>query len=462
MILTRFVKTQLGLLVVATLIGSAILGVVFLRLPAFFGIGQYTISAQFTDAARLYDRAEVTYRGRPVGGVQDLSLIDGGVQIAMNIDSSVQIPLGARANARSLSAVGEQYIDIVPDSDSGPSMTPGQVIPMDHTSVPVQIGSVLEQVNALAAALPRDDLNTVINESYDAFKGLGPDLRSIIDNGNRLVTAANQNYEPTAQLLDDLGPLLGTQTEIAPELRSLTADLAEVTDQLRASDPDIRGLLNDGQPFAQEVEGLLTDVQPALPVLLGNVVTVGDVLLTYNGSIQDLLAVYPPLLAATQSIVAPNGTDHRANIDIVTALNDPPPCTTGYLPADQRRDPADTSVAPPPNAYCQLPASHPSAVRGARNLPCAEFPGRRGASPADCRRGGSPVDALDDPPFPRDSAAGQLLSVGRPEAVGSYDPLSGRAIGPDGKPYFLRNVGSTTPPTEDMSWQSLLLRTVGR
>jgi phospholipid/cholesterol/gamma-HCH transport system substrate-binding protein len=391
--------------------------------------------------------------------------VPGGVEIDMDIDSGTAIPVGSRANARSLSAVGEQYIDIVPDRSDGPYLEDGGTIPKEHTTVPEEIGPVLDQVNKLVAALPADDLNTVVNEAYDAVRGAGDDLQRTFDGGRNLLTKADQNYEPTAKLLDDLGPLLDSQTEIDPQLRSLTSDLASVTDQRRASDPDIRGLLKDGQPFAQQVGGLLNDVRPTLPVLLGNLVTVGDVLLTYNANVQQILVVYPALVASAQAAVAPQGADHQVAVDLTAALNDPPPCTTGFVPADQWRNPADTSVVPPPDAYCKLPSNDPSAVRGARNTPCAEFPDRRAASPAACRGERSPVEAPDNPAFPPDSAIGALVAAGRPVAgitAVPYDPLSGRAVGPDGKPFFLRGVGTTTTESsEEKTWQSLLTQPVG-
>ena len=43
-----------------------------------------------------------------------------------------------------------------------------------------------------------------------------------------------------------------------------------------------RAILQRGPGFAQEVSGLLTQVKPTLPVLLANLTTLGQVLVTYN------------------------------------------------------------------------------------------------------------------------------------------------------------------------------------
>jgi phospholipid/cholesterol/gamma-HCH transport system substrate-binding protein len=76
----------------------------------------------------------------------------------------------------------------------------------------------------------------------------------------------------------------------------------------------------------------------------------------------------------------------EASIDLGLAINTPPPCLTGFLPASQWRSPADTSLEPlPSGTYCKIPQEMGNAVRGARNIPCIDDAGRRAAAPQDCR-----------------------------------------------------------------------------
>jgi phospholipid/cholesterol/gamma-HCH transport system substrate-binding protein len=60
---------------------------------------------------------------------------------------------------------------------------------------------------------------------------------------------------------------------------------------------------------------------------------------------------------------------------------------TGFLPASEWRAPADTRALPLPSGlYCKIPKDYQGlAVRGARNYPCADVPGKRAASPRECR-----------------------------------------------------------------------------
>ncbi len=80
----------------------------------------------------------------------------------------------------SQSAVGEQYVQLLPRNGNAPPLKDGDVIPADRTSVPPDINTLLEATNRGLQAIPRDNLKTVIDESYTAVGGLGPELRRIV------------------------------------------------------------------------------------------------------------------------------------------------------------------------------------------------------------------------------------------------------------------------------------------
>jgi phospholipid/cholesterol/gamma-HCH transport system substrate-binding protein len=105
----------------------------------------------------------------------------------------------------------------------------------------------------------------------------------------------------------------------------------------------------------------------------------------YNKGVEQALVLLPQGAAAGQAVASP--FPNRAALDLGLALNQPPPCLTGFLPASEWRSPADTSVRPVEDGlYCKIPKDTPAnSVRGARNFPCVDVPGKRGASPLECR-----------------------------------------------------------------------------
>ena len=180
-------------------------------------------------------------------------------------------------------------------------------------------------------------------------------------------------------------PLLDSQAQTTDSLRQWAHGLAGITDQFAQHDPQVRTLLDTGPGFAREVTSLLDQIKPTLPLLLANFTSLGQVFMTYNKSIEQLLVLFPPYLAGLQSVVPVNNPTGKPMGDFAVSVADPPSCTVGFLPPSEWRSPADTTEMDTPNGlYCKLPQDSPIDVRGARNYPCIEHPGKRAATVQEC------------------------------------------------------------------------------
>ena len=116
---TRFIKIQLVLFTILTIIALVALGWYYLRLPSVAGIGQYDLHADLPRSGGLYATANVTYRGTQIGKVIAVEPTETGARATMRIDNRYRIPIDASANVHSASAIGEQYLDLVSTGNPG-------------------------------------------------------------------------------------------------------------------------------------------------------------------------------------------------------------------------------------------------------------------------------------------------------------------------------------------------------
>ena len=73
-----------------------------------------------------------------VGRVGKLELTDGGVDVLLDIDNGYDdIPADALAVVGNRSAVGEQYVELQPQTDSAPYLQDGSQIAQDDTRTPI-------------------------------------------------------------------------------------------------------------------------------------------------------------------------------------------------------------------------------------------------------------------------------------------------------------------------------------
>ena len=384
--LTRFVRNQLIIFTIASIVGVTAMVLGYLQLPTLLGIGRMEVKMELPRTGGLYRFSNVTYRGVQIGKVTEVRANRAGVVATLSLDTSPKIPSDLVARVLSVSAVGEQYVDLQPRTDAGPYLSDGSVISAKDTTVPQQVGPMLDQVNALLDTIPKDRLGQLLDEMFTGLNGSADDLSVLVDSAARVSADFNRVGDRARALIDDGRPLLEGQAVSADALRIWARSLAGVTGQLSANDPQLRGVLRNGPGALQEVSRLLTDVKPTLPVLLANLTTVGQIAVTYNASIEQLLVLLPPYVGSVQAVGLPrNNPTGFTQGDFTLTLNDPPACTVGFLPPSSWRSPSDlTDIDTPDGLYCKLPQDSPIAVRGARNYPCMGQPGKRAPTVEIC------------------------------------------------------------------------------
>ena len=154
--LTRFVRTQLIIFTIASVVGVAVMLFAYMQVPTLLGVGRLTVKLELPATGGLYRFSNVTYRGVQVGRVTGVALTEDGAEATMSLDTSPKIPADLEAEVRSVSAVGEQYVDLRPRTDSGPYLRDGSVIGVENTTIPQQVGPMLDQVSSLVKSIPKE------------------------------------------------------------------------------------------------------------------------------------------------------------------------------------------------------------------------------------------------------------------------------------------------------------------
>jgi len=189
--LTRFVKIQLAIFTVLSVVGIVTMLATYVRVPVLLGIGRISVVIEMPRAAGLYRFGNVTYRGVQVGTVGAVSADASQARVQLSLEGNARIPASSTVHVRSMSAIGEQYVDFEADDSGGPYLNDGALIPASSVVVPVPTGPMLDRVSELVASVPPDRLNALVDESFTAFNGAGDDLNALIDSTEQLTTSLN-------------------------------------------------------------------------------------------------------------------------------------------------------------------------------------------------------------------------------------------------------------------------------
>src|ERR1700761_1645637 len=363
--LTRFIRNQLIVFAALTLAALVALGWYYLRIPSQLGVGQYRLVAELPASGGLYRTSNVTYRGIQIGRVTKVEPTAHGVRATLSIDSRYKIPVDASANVHSVSAIGEQYLDLVSTGTPGKFFSPGQTI--TKGTVPSEIGPALDAANRGLSVLPKKKIASLLDETALAVGGFEANMSDVGD------------------IIANAAPILDSQVDSGDSIAQWSHNLKVLTAQTAQTDQHVQSILSKAAPTADQVNDVFNDVRASLPQTLANLEVVADMLKRYNKGLEQLLVFLPEVGSVAQTLIASAPGAVLMNLNL--SLNNPPPCLTGFLPASEWRSPADTSTAPlPAGTFCKIPQDTPAnAVRGARNYPCVDVPGKRAATPRECR-----------------------------------------------------------------------------
>src|SRR5712671_7159027 len=166
--LTRFVRIQLTIFTIVSVIGILAMVFVYIQVPTLLSVGRITVTLELPATGGLYRFGNVTYRGVQVGKVTNVRLVRNGVKATLSLATSPKIPANLIAEVHSVSAIGEQYVDLLPTTTAGPYLHDGSVIARADTKLPPRVGPMLDKVSALVDSIPEDRIGDLLDESFKA------------------------------------------------------------------------------------------------------------------------------------------------------------------------------------------------------------------------------------------------------------------------------------------------------
>jgi phospholipid/cholesterol/gamma-HCH transport system substrate-binding protein len=364
-VITARVRVQLLAFVLIALAATTWLGLRYVGLDPL-GSG-YRVTVLLPETGGLFANGEVTYRGVPVGRIEELRVTDDGVEAVVAVDGSApDIPADVDVRVANRSVIGEQYLDLRSEDGSGDLLADGDVLRGDREDLPPATDRLLRTGREFVDSVPIDDLTTVIDETYDLSRGAGADLALLVETSEDFAETADRHFLVTADLIDSADTVLETQREAATSIRGFSNDLGLIADTLESSDGDLRRLVRQAPAAAVELHRLFEQVGTPLGVLMGNLVSTAQVFGINADGVQDALVRAPEALSVGWAVTGSWGID----LGLAQTYFDPLPCTSGYEETVVRPGTA-TGDGKPFNtgAGCDLPPSSGVGVRGPGAVP---------------------------------------------------------------------------------------------
>ena len=264
--------------------------------------GKYSVDAIFTDAGGVFTNQEVTYRGTTVGQVGKMEVVPEGVKIELIIkeefDDIPEEDIEARVMFKS--AVGEQFVDLLPASNSEPYLEDGDTIPIEQTSIPVSTQALLSTTQSVLEGVPPEALSGAINSLAEGLAGQGSDIALMLESLADLSDLFAARAPEMVGILKD-GTTVGdaflkSKEDFADAIR----DLIDVADALADNRPTIERLLNGANILSDELVAL---IQENRHVLNKVIIEFADINAFQAAKAEDINEVIAKLPIALQKVV---------------------------------------------------------------------------------------------------------------------------------------------------------------
>lgn len=316
------------------------------------------ITVDLRAAGGLFEGSAVTYRGVKVGKVTTIRLGDKGVEATVSMTSGTDVPRATRAIVRSLSPVGEQYLDFQPMADAGPYLADGDRITAESTDIPLTLGSTVVAINEVLRQVDDTKLRNLLVEASTALEGTGDELGSLVDDGALILDELDDVYPETKSLLDNSDIALDVAPDKRVQLDQLAGDASSLASFLRSYDPELGRFVARAPRQIQQLQDLIDDARRVVPDFLTVGVSLTDVVAAHDPHLRALLQAYSPGVGVLGDSIR-NG---RLQLNLIADLDRR--CDYGTA----RRDPRDP-VRRPLVETGRCAASFSTLQRGAAHAP---------------------------------------------------------------------------------------------
>lgn len=264
---------------------------------ADLGDDPYTVRVEFRDVLDLVPQAQVKVNDVPVGRIEAVELGPDGWTpvVSVTVNGRVQLPANAEAEVRQTSLLGEKFVELREPRGVAPQgrLSDGATIPVTRTSRNAEVEEVLGALSLLLNGGGLPQIQTIARELNAALSGKEPQIRALLADLDRLVSALETREGDITRALDGLnrlsaslaaqrgqigtaleglGPGLGVladqRTQLVGMLQALDRLSVVTVDVINRSQADTVADLRALQPILQRLAQAGTDLPNALELLV--------------------------------------------------------------------------------------------------------------------------------------------------------------------------------------------------
>lgn len=218
--------------------------------------------AEFVDATGVVKGDDIRVAGVKVGTVQEIEVVDDNrALVSFSVDADTRIDGATHATIRFRNLIGQRYIALTQEGNSGEELEEEDTIPVSRTQPALDLTVLFNGFKPLFEALSPDDINKLSYEIVQVFQGEGGTLESLLSSTASLTQTLADRDQVIGDLLDNLTYVLDHVADRDQQLGELIVSFQDLVSGLKDDREAILSSLNGISDLAVETAGLVDDIR---------------------------------------------------------------------------------------------------------------------------------------------------------------------------------------------------------
>ncbi|WP_162602286.1 MlaD family protein [Nocardioides daejeonensis] len=238
---------------------------------------QHTLYADFTNISGLRQGDDIRISGVKVGRVEGIEVKDNHLaRVTMKVQSDQQITNTTHVTMRYQNLLGQKYLALTPDKETGKRLKDGDTMTLEQTSPGFDLTALLNGFEPLFNVLSPRDMNLLAENIVAVLQGESGSVESLLSQTADLTSFLADRDEVFDEVVTNLTPVVENLASNSDEFDTALTELRKLVAGLNEGSGEFFGALSGIRNNLDATTELISDLRPSVSESIAQIRALGD------------------------------------------------------------------------------------------------------------------------------------------------------------------------------------------
>ncbi|HWU33419.1 MAG TPA: MCE family protein [Marmoricola sp.] len=224
----------------------------------------HAYSALFTDASGLQSGDDVRIAGVRVGRVTDIKLDGKVARVSFDLQADERVYANTTAAIDYLNLMGQRYVNLRLSGTPGPTLSSGTTIPLNRTSVGLDLTAMFNAFRPLFQLIKPSDVNVLAGDIVQVLQGEGGAIQDLVNQTAQMTKTLANRDQVIGAVITNVSAVMQTVSSQRTEVAAIITQLNGLTSTVAQHRDEITSTIDAAQGLVTSVSGLVNALKDPL------------------------------------------------------------------------------------------------------------------------------------------------------------------------------------------------------